>query len=85
MVTKKEMLKILEATDFPKNKGRTNVLKKAEYRQSLKGRRLNKKKAPGKKKHDILYNLTHSQFVRDKTRMANNHPSTRGKQMKTAK
>ena len=53
----------------------------AEYRQSLKGRRLNKKK----KKHNISYNLTHSQFVRDKTRMANNHPSTRGRQMKTTK
>ena len=27
MVTKKEMLKILEATDIPVNKGRTNRLK----------------------------------------------------------
>ena len=36
MVSKKEMLKILEATDFPKNKGRTNVLKKGQtYSQSM--------------------------------------------------
>eukprot|EP01050_Picozoa_sp_SAG11_P064370 SAG11_NODE_44319_length_156_cov_132.192982_1_plen_27_part_10 len=26
MVTKKEMLALLEATEFPKNKGRTNIL-----------------------------------------------------------
>eukprot|EP01050_Picozoa_sp_SAG11_P049168 SAG11_NODE_26712_length_341_cov_3.090909_1_plen_25_part_10 len=25
MVTKKEMLALLEATEFPKNKGRTNI------------------------------------------------------------
>eukprot|EP01051_Picozoa_sp_SAG22_P007308 SAG22_NODE_510_length_9598_cov_6.080114_2_plen_81_part_00 len=30
MVTKKEMLKILEATDIPVNKGRTNILKKGQ-------------------------------------------------------
>ena len=36
MVTKKEMLKILEATDFPKNKGRTNILKKGQtYSRSM--------------------------------------------------
>ena len=36
MVTKSEMLKILEATDFPINKGRTNVLKKGQtHSQSM--------------------------------------------------
>ena len=30
MVTKSEMLKILEATDVPVNKGRTNILKKGQ-------------------------------------------------------
>jgi hypothetical protein len=30
MVTKSEILKILQATDFPKNMGRTNVLKKGQ-------------------------------------------------------
>ena len=30
MVSKKEMLAILQATDFPKNKGRTNILKKGQ-------------------------------------------------------
>jgi hypothetical protein len=36
MVTKSEMLKILQATDFPKNTGRTNVLKKGlTFSQSM--------------------------------------------------
>ena len=36
MVTKSEMLKILQATDFPKNTGRTNVLKKGQtFSQSM--------------------------------------------------
>ena len=36
MVTKKEMLQILEATDFPINKGRTNILKKGQtYSHSM--------------------------------------------------
>ena len=36
MVTKSEMLKILEATDFPINKGRINVLKKGQtHSQSM--------------------------------------------------
>ena len=36
MVSKSEMLKLLQATDFPKNKGRTNVLKgKQTYSQSM--------------------------------------------------
>ena len=30
MVTKSEMLKLLQATEFPKNTGRTNVLKKGQ-------------------------------------------------------
>ena len=36
MVTKSEMLKLLQATDFPKNTGRTNVLKKGQtFSQSM--------------------------------------------------
>eukprot|EP01047_Picozoa_sp_COSAG01_P074615 COSAG01_NODE_12521_length_1726_cov_1.043024_1_plen_44_part_00 len=36
MVTKKEMLALLEATEFPKNKGRTNILNKGQtYSQSM--------------------------------------------------
>ena len=36
MVTKKTMLELLEATEFPKNKGRTNVLKKGQtYSHSM--------------------------------------------------
>ena len=36
MVTKSEMLKILQATEFPKNTGRTNVLKKGQtFSQSM--------------------------------------------------
>ena len=54
VVTKKDMLKILQATDFPKNTGRANVLKKGQtFSQSIvlgKVRKLyischNKKKA----------------------------------------
>ena len=36
MVIKKEMLAILEATDVPVNKGRTNILKKGQALSSLK-------------------------------------------------
>jgi len=36
MVTKSEMLKLLQATEFPKNTGRTNVLKKGQtYSHSM--------------------------------------------------
>jgi hypothetical protein len=36
VVTKKDMLKILQATDFPKNTGRANVLKKGQtFSQSM--------------------------------------------------
>eukprot|EP01050_Picozoa_sp_SAG11_P047584 SAG11_NODE_25002_length_364_cov_75.067925_1_plen_51_part_10 len=30
MVVKKQMLALLEATEFPKNKGRTNILNKGQ-------------------------------------------------------
>ena len=36
MVTKKQMLALLEATEFPKNKGRTNILNKGQtYSHSM--------------------------------------------------